>query len=139
MSPPAIFATRHVGFEGSAMHEHPSPPVRPPLDAETERAARLFLRRIEGRYRMIEGLVFGSRARGTHRADSDADVAVLLEGAAGNRYQVSGDMAAIAFDVMMETGVLVDPLPLWEDELERPELFGNPSLIANIRREGLRL
>ncbi len=40
---------------------------------------------------------------------------------------------------MMETGVLVDPLPLWEEELERPEEFSNPALIANIKREGLRL
>jgi hypothetical protein len=48
-------------------------------------------------------------------------------------------MAGIAFDVMMETGVLVEALPLWADELKRPEAFSNPGLIENIRREGLRL
>lgn len=118
----------------------PSPlPVRPALDAETERAARVFMQRIEGKYPAIEGLVYGSRARGDHKPDSDADLAVILRGERGDRYQVSGDMAGIAFDVMMETGVLVSALPLWEDEFRQPERFNNPALIANIKREGLRL
>jgi DNA invertase Pin-like site-specific DNA recombinase len=126
----------------SRLVEKAAPPIplaRPALDAETERAARVFMQRIEGKYPMIEGLVFGSRARGDHKSDSDADLAVILEGERGDRYKVSGDMAGIAFDVMLETGVLVDPLPLWEDELKRPERFSNPALIDNIKREGLRL
>jgi DNA invertase Pin-like site-specific DNA recombinase/predicted nucleotidyltransferase len=114
-------------------------PVRPALDAATEHAARAFMQRLEGRHLAIEGLVFGSRARGDHRADSDADIAVILKGESGDRYKVAGDMAGIAFDVMMETGILVDPLPLWEDELKHPEQFSNPRLIDNIKREGLRL
>jgi DNA invertase Pin-like site-specific DNA recombinase len=114
-------------------------PVRPALDAETERAARVFMQRIEGKYSPIEGLVYGSRARGDHKPDSDADLAVILKGERGDRYKVSGDMAGIAFDVMMETGVLVSALPLWEEEFRQPERFSNPALIANIKREGLRI
>ncbi|SOR27069.1 putative nucleotidyltransferase domain (fragment) [Methylorubrum extorquens] len=48
-------------------------------------------------------------------------------------------MAGIAFDVLMETGVLVDPLPLWEDELERRVAFSNPALIDAIWRDGVRV
>ncbi|WP_295439097.1 nucleotidyltransferase [uncultured Thiodictyon sp.] len=48
-------------------------------------------------------------------------------------------MAGIAFDVMLETGVLVDPIPLWEEEWNYPERFSNPALIANIRRDGVAL
>jgi DNA invertase Pin-like site-specific DNA recombinase len=119
----------------------PSPvvPVQPLIDADTERAARVFMQRLEGKYPVIEGILFGSRARGTHTAESDADIAVVLEGTKGNRYAISGDMAGIAFDVMMETGVLVEALPLWADELKRPETFSNPALILNIQRDGLRL
>ncbi|MGD1016276.1 MAG: recombinase family protein [Roseiarcus sp.] len=113
--------------------------ARPPLDAETERAARAFLKRLEGKYSVVEAFLYGSRARGDHTADSDADLAVILKGERGDRYKVSGDMAGIAFDVMLETGVLVSPLPLWEDEFQQPERFSNPALIANIKREGLRL
>ena len=65
------------------------------------------MQRIEGKYPAIEGLVFGSRARGTQTPDSDADVAVILKGEHGDRYKVSGDMAGVAFDVMLETGVLI--------------------------------
>ena len=118
----------------------PSPlPVRPLLDAETERAARAFLKRLEGKYPLIEAILFGSRARGDHKPDSDADIALILEGEKGDRYKVSGDMAGIEFHVLMETGVMVQGLPLWEDELARPESFSNPALIANILREGVHL
>ena len=75
---------------------------------------------------MIEGLVYGSRARGDHKPDSDADLAVILKGERGDRYKVSGDMAGIAFDVMLETGILVQALPLWEDELARPNSSAIP-------------
>ena len=118
----------------------PSPvPVRPLLDAETERAARAFLKRLEGKYPLREAILFGSRARGDHKPDSDADIAVILEGEKGDRYKVSGDMAGVEFHVLMETGVMVQGLPLWEDELAHPESFSNPALIANILREGVHL
>ncbi len=128
----------------SRLAEKTAPPpltvaARPSLDAETDHAARVFMQRLEGKYPAIEGLLFGSRARGDNKPDSDADLAVILKGERGDRYKVSGDMAGIAFDVMMETGILVDPLPLWEDELKRPEQFSNPTLIDNIKRDGLRL
>jgi hypothetical protein len=64
---------------------------------------------------------------------------VVLAGAHGDRTAAALDMAGIAFDVMLETGVLVEALPLWEDEIQRPELFGNSTLIENIRRDGVKL
>ncbi len=109
------------------------------IDADTERAARAFLKQLEGKYHIREAILFGSRARGDHKADSDADIAVILEGARGDRYQVSGDMAGVEFHVLMETGVMVQGLPLWEDEIACPESFSNPALIANILREGVHL
>jgi predicted nucleotidyltransferase len=97
------------------------------------------MQRIAGKFPIIEALVFGSRARGAHRADSDADLAVILKGERSNRYKAAGEMAGVAFDVMLETGILIDPLPLWESELNRPETFSNPALIEIIKRDGLRL
>jgi DNA invertase Pin-like site-specific DNA recombinase/predicted nucleotidyltransferase len=114
-------------------------PVKPALDAETEHVAQAFMQRIKDQYPVLEGILFGSRARRTHTAESDADIAVVLGGAHGNRTTAALDMAGIAFDVMLETGILVEALPLWESELEYPESFTNPALIYNIRREGLRL
>jgi DNA invertase Pin-like site-specific DNA recombinase/predicted nucleotidyltransferase len=117
-------------------------PVRPALDAETERAARVFLKRLEGKYPIVDAILYGSRARGDHTSESDADIAVILKGERGERKDrtaASLDMAGLAFDVMMETGIMVQGLPLWETELARPETFTNPALIKNILREGVRL
>jgi predicted nucleotidyltransferase len=114
-------------------------PVKPSLDHETERAVRVFMRHLVGRYPVREAIVFGSRARQTHSPDSDADIAIILNGEREDRSKVSGDMAGIAFHVMMETGVMVQALPLWPDELARPETFSNPALIKNILRDGVRL
>jgi predicted nucleotidyltransferase len=83
--------------------------------------------------------VFGSRARGTHRPDSDADVAVLLRGEHGRFLQTKLAMADIAFDVLLETGINISPLPVWMDEWEHPETYSNPSLLANIAKDGVRL
>lgn len=111
----------------------------PKIDAATERAVREFIKRIDGKYPVRGAILFGSRARGTHEPDSDADLAVVLDGVHGDRAAAAMDMAGIAFDVMMKTGVLVQGLPLWEDELARPDSFTNPALIKNILREGIHL
>jgi DNA invertase Pin-like site-specific DNA recombinase/predicted nucleotidyltransferase len=114
-------------------------PVARTIDAATERAARAFLGRIADRYAVIESILYGSRARGDFGPDSDADIAVVLKGERGDRAAVAQDMAGTAFHVMMDTGVMVEALPLWEEEFEHPEVFRNPRLIEAIRREGLRL
>ena len=109
------------------------------IDPETRNAVSAFLEKLVGRFEMVDVILFGSRSRQGHRPDSDADIVVLLRGGHGNRMDVAIDMAGIAFDVLLETGILVEALPLGEDEWEHPERFNNPFLIENIRREGVRL
>ena len=125
--------------------------VREGLLADAARAARkialnealaaseVFLLRLGGRYPVHHAILFGSRARGDHNAESDADLAIILDGPTGARSTVAADMAGMAFHAMLETGVLVDPLPLWRDEFETPERFKNHALIEAIRREGVQL
>ena len=83
--------------------------------------------------------VFGSVARGDNRPDSDLDLAVVLNGKRGDFIDIKLDMAGLAFDVLMETGILVQAFPMWEGDLAHPEQFPNPGLIRNIAREGIRL
>jgi len=110
-----------------------------PLDPETARAAWAYLARIAERYDLAGAVLFGSRARHSHRADSDADRAVLLRGPTGHFLDTKLDLADIAFDVLLETGVLIQPLPIWEDEWEHPEHHSAPTLIRNVKRDGIRL
>lgn len=109
------------------------------IDANTELAVRRFLGLLTDRYRTAGAIVFGSRARGTHRIDSDADVAILLTGEHQRFVTTKLDMADIAFDVLLETGINISPLPIWLDEWEHPEHYSNPALLRNIAREGVRL
>jgi len=110
-----------------------------PLDAETINAARAFVTRISAHYPVSGAILFGSRARGHYRPDSDADIAVLLPGHPGNFLDTKLAMADIAYDVLLETGIRIQPLPIWEDEWQHPETYSNPRLLRNIDREGIRL
>ena len=109
------------------------------IDHETEEAVRRFLALIETRYDLAGAIIYGSRARGMQRPDSDADVAVLLRGKHQRFLTAKLDMADVAFDVLLETGTLISPLPIWLDEWENPESYSNPALLRNIDREGVRL
>ncbi|MDO4683611.1 MAG: nucleotidyltransferase domain-containing protein [Lautropia sp.] len=109
------------------------------IDGDTEKAVHRFLARIGDRYDVADAIVYGSRARGTHRPDSDADLAVLLRGEHQRFLPAKLDMADDAFDVLLETGILISPLPIWLDEWEQPENHANPALLRNIARDGVRV
>ncbi|MFM9852308.1 MAG: nucleotidyltransferase domain-containing protein [Sphingomonadaceae bacterium] len=107
------------------------------LDPKTVRAAHVFMQRIERRFAIEQAILFGSRARQTHIEDSDADIAVIIEGQPGKRSAAALEMAGVAFDVLLETGILIEALPLWHTEFEHPETFSNPALIHAIQRDGV--
>ena len=109
------------------------------IDSDTARATSLFVQRIASQYDMAGPVLFGSRARQTHRPDSDADVLVLLRGAHQRFLPTKLAMADVAFDVLLETGINISPLPVWMDEWEHPETYSNPLLLKNIANDGVRL
>ena len=110
-----------------------------PPDPATRRAIRLFLKEIAPSYDIAGVILFGSRARGDHRPDSDVDLALLLRGQKSNPLPIVSHMAGIAADVMLDTGILVEAWPIWLDDWEHPERATNPDLVHNIRREGIAL
>lgn len=109
------------------------------IDQDTARAARAFITKVAAQYDYAGAILFGSRARHTNRPDSDADIAVLLHGHPGKFVSTKLDMADIAYDVLLETGIRIQPLPIWEYEWDHPETYSNPLLLKNIEREGVRL
>ena len=108
-------------------------------DSKAIGAAHEFVRQVSARYPVKAAILFGSRARGTHHSDSDVDIAVLLRGPRGKLMNMSIEMADIAFEVLLDTNVYIQPLPIWEDEWEHPDTHSNPRLLENIQREGLLL
>lgn len=109
------------------------------IDPATDRAAHAFLERVATRFDVAGAILFGSRARGDFDTDSDADVAVLLRGEPGKLLAIKLEMSDIAYDVLLDTGINVSPLPVWLDEWAHPEAYSTPRLLENIAREGIRL
>ena len=107
------------------------------IDQETAYATRLFIERMAGQYDLAGVILFGSRARQAHRPDSDADLAVILNGEHQRFVATKLAMADVAFDVLLESGVNISPLPIWADEWAHPEAYSNPALLKNIAREGV--
>jgi uncharacterized protein len=111
--------------------------VRAP-DPNTEGAVRAFLNRLPPHLHIERAILYGSRARGQHRRDSDADVAVILpEGA--NDWRTLWTLSGLAFDIFIETGIMIQPVPISSEDWANPSGFARPSFIRNVAREGIPL
>ena len=109
------------------------------MDMETRKAVEVFATKISDQFDVSRLVLFGSRARGDNRADSDADVAVFLKGEDGDFVEVKQAMVGIASDVLGETGIRVQPLPVWEGEWKRPGQYSNPDMLRNVSQDGVRI
>lgn len=102
-------------------------------------AARDFTKRVSLSWPLRGALLFGSQARGNAHAGSDTDVAVLLNGEPGDFVATKLALDDVAYDVLLESGIRIQPLPIWEYEWAHPDSYLNPRLLRNIAREGLAL
>ncbi len=84
---------------------------------------------------LLKIVLFGSRARGDARPESDVDVAVVLKDIRDRRTD-RDRLADLAYEAIVETYVDVQALPISRDEWEHPELHRNPDLIRAIKRDG---
>jgi antitoxin ChpS len=102
-------------------------------------AARDFAHRVAAVWPLRGAWLFGSQARGNARAGSDTDIAVLLSGMPGDFVATKLALDDVAYDVLLDSGIRIQPLPIWEREWAHPENYSNPRLLHNIAREGVAL
>jgi uncharacterized protein len=88
---------------------------------------RLYGARLEGLY------LFGSRARGDHRPDSDYDIAVVLD-EIDDEWHETNMLSDIAFDLLLETGHFVSLKPMTRERIEERTGFA-----YNLRRDAVSL
>ncbi len=106
----------------------------------TRRSVDLFQASNLARYPVAEAWLYGSRATGTARTDSDVDLASVIEGEpTGPTSSIAAEMGNDTWDVLSSTGLYVSPLPITAAQWRDPAQQSNPYLLASIRREGIAL
>jgi len=86
------------------------------VDLSTRHAVQASLDQAARHSDIEQAVLFGSPARQDQRADSDTDVALTLRGPHGPFLDTKLTLANIAYDALLETGILGQPLPVWRDD-----------------------
>jgi predicted nucleotidyltransferase len=99
-------------------------PVDPVIARFREALSEVYGERLE---RVV---LFGSRARGDAKPDSDYDVAVFLRDA-GSLWEESGRLAEIETDILLDTGAVINALPFPTADYDARTPF-----MGEVRRDG---
>ena len=105
------------------------------LTTHEAEAVRAFVKAVKTRFpgRIIRIALFGSKARGESRAESDIDVLVVVR---QENWRMNNAISTLAARISLEWDVLLGPIVIGQERWERMgrEKF---SLYRNILRDGL--
>ena len=96
------------------------------------------VRRMFGQ-RLIDVVVFGSRARGDFGADSDLDLAIVLRDGEWDYWAMKRKLSDTAYDTLIDLDLYIQSWPVRHSVWHAPELHTNRRLIENMRRDGISL
>lgn len=105
------------------------------LTEREERAVRAFVERLSGRLgdRLVALVLFGSKARGTARADSDVDLLAIV-----TDHQAVDVVYDVVTDILLEDDLYLSVKVFEEEEFER--LRHPPSVfVQEVQHDGVPL
>ena len=135
------FVARYSKARDGRVTGMPESGVAETVDEQTRSVAAAVKAALRQRFgsRLAEVFVFGSRARGDHRADSDLDVAVLLHDTAIPLSRVDRELLDVTYPVEIESGIHIQAWALPAAGLDAGASGFRARLVSTIRREGVRL
>lgn len=87
---------------------------------------------------LVAVLLYGSRARGDHPDESDADFALVLQGYEfGRALSILRDLDRATHEIEAKYGFMVSPAIIWSETLDSPELASNPAFYQNFLAAGI--
>ena len=114
------------------------------LDTLTQEAVRLFLSHLDAASLppMERAILYGSRARGDHRHDSDVDIMLVFAGAEPDydtQVQVCNAMASAQSqaNAALQDRTEVTSFCNWQDEFDEPDKRFNPEFFHNVLADGV--
>jgi predicted nucleotidyltransferase len=84
-------------------------------------------------------LVFGSRARGDNRDDSDIDLAIIFEGSDWDYWSRKFELLDMGWDAYVEANLDIEPWPVTKDAWDHPDSHRNPRFIRAVRQDAISL
>ena len=111
--------------------------LAPPDDAAVNKAVEDFARAVLSAYgSRVKGLyLFGSRSRGDHTPESDADIAVVLADGDWKEWPETKRLTDIAYDFIVATGADLQTWPISESAWVNPTTHPESALITAMRRD----
>ena len=114
------------------------------LDTLTQEAVRLFLSHLDATSLppMERAVLYGSRARGDHRHDSDVDIMLVFAGAMP-KYDKQSEVCNALSDAQYQANTAlqskaeVTSFANWQDQFDAPDKQCNPDFYRNVLADGV--
>jgi len=107
------------------------------MNPQVWKAVNMFTELVKLAYgdELVGIIAFGSQVRGDATENSDIDIAVILT-TVGDRRSVRDNLSNLSYEVLLATSEDVRAVLLSQQQWDNPDIFTNPQLIHQIRREG---
>ncbi len=110
---------------------------RPSMRPEQREALLLFAETLRKHYgqRLGDVVVFGSRARGDHREDSDVDVAVVLADDGFDFWVEKLKLIDLSHEAFFDHDLMIQAWPIAKSVWSDPALHTSPGFVREARRD----